>query len=54
MRRGVEFGAKGDDDSAALAMGGSIESKNGKDSATPTPRMKWRREMAGRVEIEGA
>jgi hypothetical protein len=31
-----------------------MESKKGSDKATPTPRRKWRREMAWRVETNGA
>jgi hypothetical protein len=47
----MAFGASGDATSADRAKGAIIESKNGSDKATPTPRRKWRREMACRVEI---
>src|SRR5688500_8596452 len=54
IRRGAAPGARGDDDSAARVNGAIIVSRNGSDRAMPVPRRNRRREIAWRVEANGA
>src|SRR5688500_11411478 len=54
IRRGFAFGASGEEDSAARANAGSIDSRNGSESRMPVPWRKRRREMARRVAMKGA
>jgi hypothetical protein len=49
IRRGLAPGASGDEAVAARAKTGSIESRNGSDSAMPAPWRNRRREIGWRV-----
>jgi hypothetical protein len=54
IRRGFAFGESGDDeDDAARAKPGNIDSRNGSESAMPAPRRNRRRESGVRVETNG-
>jgi hypothetical protein len=53
MRRGLEVGARGEEDVAARANPGNIESRNGNARAMPAPCRKRRREIGRRVEMKG-
>lgn len=54
IRRGFAAGASGDEGCAARAKDGSIDSRNGSESAMPVPRRNCRRESGRRVETYGA